>query len=439
MRPRLSSPPEPSPPERSRRAARLLALAARGLLLLVLAVTARPAAAQTDQRAAEERLRELRSQIADYEQRLSRTRREETDAAAALDALDREIAVREALIGSYREQQALLSNEAVGIQRSTARLEEELRTLKEEYAVHARNAYMRGRAGDLALILSAGSINQMLVRARYLQRFSRQRQSKLGQITETQRALAGRQAALDSSAARIDTLLAEVRTEQQALAQRKGQRAALVAELRQQRTGLQAELQQRQDDVNRLEQRIQAMIAAAEAARRREAERARAEAERARAAGNAEAARAAEAAESAFVELTGSFRQNRGRLPWPANGVVTGPFGTRTHPVHGTKTKSIGLELSTAPAASVRAVFGGRVSRVFAMPGYGTCIMVSHGAYATIYGNLSSVDVRQGQEVQAGQGVGRAGTADDPLGAGVFFALFASGEAVDPAGWLVRK
>ena len=412
----------------------------RGLCLLLLLLVALPAAGQDDERrAAEKRLSELKSQIADYEQRLSRTRREETDATAVLESLDREIAVREALIASYREEQNVVRTEAVGIQRSTVALEEELRALKEEYAVHARNAYMRGRTGDLALILSAGSINQMLVRARYLQRFGRQRQSKLGQITETQAALAERQVALDSSAARIQTLLTESRAEQQALAGRKSERAVLVTELRQQRSGLQAELQQRQQDVGRLEARVQEMIAEAEAARRREAEAARAAAVAARAAGNAEAARVAEAAESALVELTGSFRQNRGRLPWPTNGVVTGTFGTRTHPVYGTKTRSIGLELSTPPTASVRAVFDGLVSRVFAMPGYGTCIMVSHGDYATIYGNLSSVDVRQGQEVRAGQGVGRAGTADDPLGAGVFFALFSGGEAVDPAGWLVRK
>ncbi len=409
------------------------------LCLLLLFLAALPAAAQDEQGAAEARLRELRSQIADYEERLSRTRREETDAATALSTLDREIAVREELIASYREQQTVLGTEAAGLQRSAAALEDELRALKEEYAVHARNAYMRGRVGDLALILSAGSINQMLVRTRYLQRFGRQRQSKLGQITATQAALAERQVALDSSAARIRTLLTQGEAEQQALAGRKAERAALVAQLRQQRSGLEAELEQRQQDVAQLEARIQQMIAEAEAARRRAAERARAEAEVARRAGNAAAAREAEAAESALVELTGSFRQNRGRLPWPTNGVVTGTFGTRTHPVYGTKTRSIGLELSTPPTASVRAVFNGLVSRVFAMPGYGTCVMVSHGDYATIYGNLSSVDVRQGQEVRAGQGVGRAGTADDPLGPGLFFALFVSGEAVDPAGWLQRK
>lgn len=400
------------------------------LFAFVVLVAAGPAWAQDAERAAaEQRLRELKSQIEEYERQLSRTRAEETDAAAALNELDREIAIREELIASYRERRNALGREAVALRQSMAKLESDLAELRAEYAERARNAYMRGRVGDLALILSAGSINQMLVRARYLQRFSQQRRQKLAEIGSTQEALADRQAALDSSAAEVEVLLAESRTEQQALARRKAERATLVRTLRQKRTGIQAELQQRQQDMSRLESRIQEMIAAAEAARRREVEAAR----------RANNVAAAEAATSEFVELTGSFRQNKGKLPWPTSGVVTGTFGTRTHPVYGTKTRSIGIEISTAPTAPVRAVFDGRVERIFVMPGYGTCVMISHGDYATIYANLSSVDVQQNQRVRAGEGIARAGTNDDPLGAGMFFGLFAESEAVDPAGWLQRR
>lgn len=405
----------------------------RFLLITALALVALPAAAQSaEQQAAEQRLRELRAQVEEFERQLSRTAREETDAAAALETLDREISVREALIESYRQQQQNLGLEAAQIQTSMVELEAELERLREEYAVHARNAYMRGRTGDLALILSAGSINQMIVRARYLQRFSRQRQGKLAQIGATQRELTRRRATLDASAARVEELLAEGRAEQQALAARKRERTQLVSTLRERRGTLQAELQQRQQDINRLNARIQEMITAAAAERARVAEAARS-------ASNSAEARAARAAESRYVELTGSFRQNRGRLPWPAQGVVTGPFGLRTHPVHGTKTQSIGVEIATQPMASVQAVFDGTVSRVFVMPGYGTCVMVSHGEYATVYGNLSSVDVRQGTQIRAGQGIGRAGTTNQPLGNAVFFAVFSGTDAVDPAGWLARR
>jgi septal ring factor EnvC (AmiA/AmiB activator) len=401
-------------------------------LLLLLGCAVPVAAQDAERQAAEQRLQQLKAQIEEFEQQLTRTRREETDAAAALAELDREITVREALIESYRDRQKALSAEALQTRQSMAALETQLAELREEYAARARNAYMRGRVGDLALILSAGSINQMIVRTRYLQRFTRQRQEKLDQIGATQAALADRQAALDSSATRIQALLAESRAEQQALARRKNERASLVRTLRQKSAGIASELQQRQQDMSRLESRIQEMIAAAEAARRREAEAARTAASASR---RAEAA----AATSEFVELTGSFRENKGKLPWPTSGVVTGTFGTRTHPVYGTKTRSIGIEISTSPTAPVRAVFAGQVERIFAMPGYGTCVMVSHGDYATIYANLSSVNVQQGQRVRAGEGIARAGTADDPLGAGMFFGLFAESQAVDPAAWLQRQ
>lgn len=405
----------------------------RFLVFLALIAAALPAAAQTDeQQAAEQRLRELRAQVDEFEKQISRTAREETDAAAALQTLDREISVREALIESYRQQQQRLGLETGEIQASLARMEAELDELRSEYAIHARNAYMRGRVGDLALILSAGSINQMIVRTRYLQRFSRQRQSKLNQIGATQREMRERQVELDSAATRIDVLIAEGQEEQRALSGRKRQRSQLVSTLRQRRGDLEKDLEQRQGDINRLNARIQEMLAAEAAKRARVANEARS-------ASNSAAAREARAAESRYVELTGSFRQNKGRLPWPTQGVLTGTFGLRTHPVHGTKTQSIGIELSTQPMASVQAVFDGTVSRVFAMPGYGTCVMVSHGEYATVYGNLSSVDVQQGAQIRAGQGIARAGTANQPLGSGLFFAVFSGADAVNPADWLQRR
>lgn len=414
-------------------------MSSRRLLPIALALLlAAPALAQPDeQREAERRLRELREQIGQFEQQLAATRREETDAARALEELDREIALREALMDSYRQRLGSLATESQAIQESMAALGAELEALREEYRRHARRAYMRGRLGDLALIFSAGSINQMLVRVRYLQRFSERRQNKLAQVRATQEELASRQAALDSAAVRTQELLAESREEQATLGSRKRERAALVATIRERRTTLQAELARRQQESDRLEARIQEIIAAVEAERRRAAEE-----ERRRAAAAAAADRpppAAGPAESAVVRLSGSFRQNRGSLPWPASGVVTGAFGLRTHPVHGTRTRSIGIEIATSAQTPVRSVFDGKVERIFAMPGYGTCVMVSHGDYATIYGNLSSVQVRQGQQLRAGEALGRSGTSAEPLGAGVFFALFASGQAEDPLPWLQRR
>jgi murein hydrolase activator len=66
-----------------------------------------------------------------------------------------------------------------------ADLEREITDLREQYQMRARNAYVYGRINDLALILAAESINQMLVRARYLQRFTSRRRTKLDEIRGT--------------------------------------------------------------------------------------------------------------------------------------------------------------------------------------------------------------------------------------------------------------
>ncbi|WP_243664161.1 murein hydrolase activator EnvC family protein, partial [Rhodothermus marinus] len=120
------------------------------------------------------------------------------------------------------------------------------------------------------------------------------------------------------------------------------------------------------------------------------------------------------------AELTGSFEQNRGRLPWPAEGAVVEPFGEVVNPVYGTRTPNPGILIATAPQAEVRAIFDGRVIAIDAMPEYGTYILIQHGEYQTFYSNLSLVYVSVGQEVRAGQVIGRAGTDAEPNARGYF-------------------
>ena len=92
--------------------------------------------------------------------------------------------------------------------------------------------------------------------------------------------------------------------------------------------------------------------------------------------------------------------------------------------------------MTVQAGAPARAVFEGVVQRVGTIPTYGTYIMVTHGEYVTLYGNLSQVVVSQGQRVRAGQVVGRAGTESQRRGAQLFFALYQDGSAVDPTRWL---
>ena len=480
--------------------------------VLLIALVALPALAQ-DRAATERRLSRLRDQISGVERQVQATRGQEATAVQALDGLSAEIQLREQLVSGYRTQITTIRGETTTLRRSIERLETEIEQAKQSYRSRARHAYMHGRRNSLALILAAGSVNQMIVRARYLQQFARRRRGQVERIAQKSSEMREREQAVRGALEEAQRLLQQGQAEQQRLAQSRREREALVADLRGRRGRLERELDQRRTDAQQLAGLVQNLVAeerarAAEERRRREAAEA-AEAERQRqAAAQAEAERIAEVQRQAreaerrareadvrrvpeprtapaptpapsppvavaepeprpapppevrpepapaprptpaprparaepaadrAVDLTGSFRQNRGRLPRPADGTVTGRFGSRRDPVTNTTTSSPGIDISTSPGAPARAVFEGVVQRVGTIPTYGTYVMVSHGEYVTLYGNLSQVGVRQGQRVRAGEVIGRAGTASQRRGSQLFFALYQGGTAVDPTGWL---
>jgi len=102
------------------------------------------------------------------------------------------------------------------------------------------------------------------------------------------------------------------------------------------------------------------------------------------------------------------FEKNRGRLPWPVEkGEITSSFGKNPHPtLPGIFTNNNGIDIGTSKGAPVRCVFNGKVSSVFVIPNAGKCVVISHGAYRTVYANLAEVNVTKGQEIKTKQQIG---------------------------------
>ncbi|WP_457653581.1 murein hydrolase activator EnvC family protein [Rhodocaloribacter sp.] len=390
------------------------------IVVLILAlVPSRPARAQEtaqDRSATERRLEELQEQIARDEEKLAKTSEAEQASLETLRNLDRQIALREELVRNYQIRLNQLRHERDSLQTSLSELETSLEALKEEYRRRATHAYKYGRLHDLALILAAQSINQMLIRVRYLHRFTEQRRRRLTEINAAADALERQRTALQEKVARNNFLLRAAESEQKKLARQKERRARLIADLRKQRSSLEASLTEKRTLASQLAAQVQALIAE-EMARRERVPDAAASAE--------------------FVRLTGSFRQNEGKLPWPANGTVIEPFGEKVHPVYGTTTPNPGILIATAPMAEVRSVFDGTVSSIDIMPDIGRYMIIEHGEYHSVYGNFAIINVGEGERVRAGQIIGRAGTDAEPKGEGIFFGLFKDGKPIDPLPWLL--
>ncbi len=133
-----------------------------------------------------------------------------------------------------------------------------------------------------------------------------------------------------------------------------------------------------------------------------------------------------------------AFRAARGSLPWPLHGRIVVGWGPYTDPATQQTLQNLGLDIAAAPGTPFRAVFSGNVARSGYVRGYGQVVMVTHGAYATLYAHANGLRVSQGQDVHAGDVLGLVGSTGllDESEARLHFEVRYNGTPQDPTPWL---
>lgn len=135
-----------------------------------------------------------------------------------------------------------------------------------------------------------------------------------------------------------------------------------------------------------------------------------------------------------------NFASLRGTLPRPVDGAwrITNAFGRHSMPeLPEVEYDNPGIDAEVATGATVKSVCGGKVSGVYKVAGYGTVVIVNHGDYYTVYGNLASTNVAVGTQVGGGHALGTAGTdPDDPRRGSVHFEVWKGREKQNPSSWI---
>lgn len=136
----------------------------------------------------------------------------------------------------------------------------------------------------------------------------------------------------------------------------------------------------------------------------------------------------------------GNFAAAKGSLPRPVSGSfkVTSPFGRHPLPdLPDVVYDNPGIDALVSNGASAQAVFPGRVSGVYMLPGYNTVVIINHGGYYTIYGNIASTAVKVGDSVRQGQNLGRlAPDPDMPGNSTIHFEVWKNREKLNPMQWI---
>jgi murein DD-endopeptidase MepM/ murein hydrolase activator NlpD len=140
----------------------------------------------------------------------------------------------------------------------------------------------------------------------------------------------------------------------------------------------------------------------------------------------------------ALVQLLRPSREAlmRRELPVrPVPGEVTSQFGMRKDPMpmrHGHE-RHPGLDLEARSGTPVVAAGNGVVVSAGHAGGYGRMVVLDHGdGVQTRYAHLSRIVVRRGEQIAAGQLLGKSGATGRVTGPHLHFEVRVNGAAVDP-------
>lgn len=124
-------------------------------------------------------------------------------------------------------------------------------------------------------------------------------------------------------------------------------------------------------------------------------------------------------------------------MPLKNNITVTSSYGTRTHPIFGTKKKHNGIDLK-ARFENVYSVLDGIVTATgWDSKGGGNFIKIKHfGRFETSYLHLSEIYYRAGEQVKAGFIIGKSGNSGNSTGPHLHFSVKEFGQSINPSHFL---
>ncbi len=125
---------------------------------------------------------------------------------------------------------------------------------------------------------------------------------------------------------------------------------------------------------------------------------------------------------------------NYGKYLKPAQGKITSKYGKRTHPITGKESFHTGIDIAGSTGNNIIASLSGKVvSSGWYNSVYGNVIIINHGNnIQTFYAHLDKTLVKKGQDVKAGDVVGKMGSTGLSTGPHLHFEIRINGEHVDP-------
>jgi septal ring factor EnvC (AmiA/AmiB activator) len=337
--------------------------------------------------------------------------KQETKILSTLNRLDAELSLKQRLLSGLERKESRLEAD---LQATRAELDRARMKLDERRSIlrgRLRNIYKMGEKPGLQVLLGATSAVDLMRRFDWLLLVANQDKRLFENVQESVTAVREAEEELSLKVAEVREIRDESEREKGDLLKNRETRSELLESIR----GEKMRSQKIVTELEQAEKEIQRILA--------------------------ELSRRSRGPDLPDLPPGGaSFGSVRGKLPWPVSGRVARWFGVQKDKRFGTSTFNGGIDIKADRDADVIAVHRGRADYVDWLPGYGQCIILSHGdGYYTLYAHTARVFVSPGDLIEAGDVIATVGDTGSLLGDVLHFEIRKDAEPVNPAPWLRSK
>jgi septal ring factor EnvC (AmiA/AmiB activator) len=377
------------------------------MAVALLGVLALAQAAQTPDELARIKERELevvRERIHALKESMDASAGERDRLTTDLQAHEVRIFEKRMRIKELEREQRYTANKKQALDSEVAEREAHLDAESAALAVQVRTAYMSGGQEKLRLLLSQrdpATLGRLMAYYRYLNEYRAENIDavivQIARLDELRQQIAAEEE-------RLQELARERYDELTGLQASRERRSALLAELRKKiaKEGLEVErLAAQEQDLTRLIAELSSILSDYPIR-----------------------------SEAAFSEL-------RGKLTWPIAGALLHDFG---QPRAGGELKWNGVVLAARRGQEVRAVYHGRVAFADWLAGMGLLVIVDHGeGFMTLYGYNETILKNTGDWVAPGDVIATVGESGGQSEASLYFELRRGTKPVNPRQWVTKR
>ncbi|MFW5803840.1 MAG: murein hydrolase activator EnvC family protein [bacterium] len=327
-----------------------------------------------------------------------------------LNLIERNIRTQEKLLDNYENEISQLDNQIEVNQMLVNDLERDISELKNEYSRLLRNSYKRkGDLNEILFLFSAKDFSEAYMRYRLFKEYGRYRQQQGEELIRSQNEFEGLLRQIKHQKNDKEEVLAKIESEINNLEDNRDRKKKLVQRLNTEQQWLQDSLKEKEKAADELENKIRELIAA-------------------------------QKDDNVDEVVSGNFSERMGKLTWPVeDGVIVNSFGEQRHPILKDVTiKNNGIDIQSSGSSDVFSVHSGVVSTIVAIPGLNKAIIIRHGKFLTVYGNLIDVFVSKNDNVSAGDRIGKIYHDDSEMKEVLHFEIWEENTKLDPEQWLLH-